>query len=202
MRPKLMERRRTPCRWRATLVALPLTLLLGCEDEPPEPPPCDDACNDGIALRSLRETMKLVYNITLQGNPEGDQDETTECPLGGNARIFGTATAEPVHGATEVELTYELDDCAYIELDDEPEESYRMRLDGTVTQSGTIAVQPTATTALLMKSDSMTLDGTVFDPPRDFQEEDCVVDVAQNGNDLSGLFCDREVGVDLSGPPD
>jgi hypothetical protein len=184
------------------VVASSLTFLSGCQDEPPGPPPCDDACTDGIALRSLRETMKLIYNITLQGNPEGDQDETTECPLGGRAHIFGTARSEPEHGATEVELTYELTDCGYVELDDEPQESYRMRLDGTVTQSGILAVQPTATTALLMTSDSVTLDGTVFDPPRDFQEADCVVDVAQNGNDLSGMFCGREVGVDPSGPPD
>jgi len=185
--------------WRAPLLAFPFMLLVACQAEPPEPPPCDDACNDGIALRSLRETMKLIYNITLQANPEGEQDETTECPLGGSARIFGTATSEPVHGATEVELTYELRDCAYTEIDDEPEETYRMTLDGTVTQSGTMAVQPTATTALLMQSDSVSLVGSVFDPPREFHEEECVLDVAQNGNDLSGLFCGREAGVDLGG---
>jgi hypothetical protein len=181
------------------LVALPLTFLVACQAEPPEPPPCDDACNDGIALRSLRETMKLIYNITLQAQPEGEQDATTECPLGGSARVFGTATSEPMHGATEVELTYELRDCAYLEIDDEPEETYDMVLDGTITQSGTMAVQPTATTALLMQSDSVSLVGTVFDPPRDFQEEACEIDVAQNGNDLSGMFCGREAGVDLGG---
>jgi len=156
---------------------------------------------DGIALRSLRETMKLVYNITLQGKPVGAQDETTPCPLGGSARVFGTATSNPVQGATEVELTYELSNCAYLELDDEPDETYDMTLDGTVTQSGTLAVQPTATTALLMRSDSVTLDGSVYDPPRDFHEENCVVDVAQSGNDLSGTFCGREAGVDLGGQP-
>jgi hypothetical protein len=181
------------------LFACSFVFLVGCQGEPPEPPPCDEACNDGIALRSLRETMKLIYNITLQANPEGEQDETTECPLGGSARIFGTATSEPVQGATEVDLTYELRDCAYTEIDDEPEESYRMTLDGTVTQSGTMAVQPTATTALLMQSDAVSLVGSVFDPPREFHEEDCVLDVAQNGNDLSGLLCGREAGVDLGG---
>jgi hypothetical protein len=184
----------------AALCAFSLVLALGCQDEPPEPPPCDDACTDGIALRSLRETMKLVYNITLQGNPVGEQDESTACPLGGEARVFGTATSNPVHGATEVDLTYELDDCRYLELDDEPVETYGMQISGTVTQSGVLAVQPTATTALLMQSDSVSLEGSVFDPPRAFNEENCVLDVVQNGNDLSGLFCDREVGVDLGGP--
>ena len=95
-----------------------------------------DACEDGIALRSLRETMKLVYNITLQGNPVGDQDESTPCPLGGRARVFGTATSNPVHGATEVELTYELEGCHYLEIDDEPDETYEVTLDGIVTQVG------------------------------------------------------------------
>ena len=180
--------------------ALSLPFLLACQAEPPEPPPCDDACIDGIALRSLRETMKLVYNITLQGNDVGEQDETTECPLGGSAHIFGTATSNPVHGATEVELTYELSKCKYLELDDEPVETYEMTIDGTITQSGTLAVQPTATTALLMQSERMTLDGSVFDPPRAFHEADCAVDVAQSGNDLSGMFCGRKTGVDLSGP--
>jgi hypothetical protein len=175
-------------------------LVLGCQNEPPEPPPCDAACEDGIALRSLRETMKLVYNLTLQANPEGEQDESTPCPRGGRARIFGTATSNPVHGATEVELTYELDDCRYVEIDDEPVETYATTIEGTVTQAGVMAVQPTATTALLMQSSSVTVEGTVFDPPRLWQGEACALDVAQNGNDLSGLFCGREVGVDLGGP--
>ena len=52
-----------------------------------------------------------------------------------------------------------------------------------------------------MKSDNVTLDGTVFDPPREWRGENCVLDVAQSGNDLSGLFCGREVGVDLGGQP-
>jgi hypothetical protein len=197
-----VERFRAEGPSRRALVAfiLSLTFTLGCQDEPPEPPPCDAACNDGIALRSLRETMKLVYNLTLQGNDVGEQDETTECPLGGSARVFGTATSNPVQGATEVELTYELSNCAYLELDDEPNETYEMTIDGTIVQSGTLAVQPTATTALLMQSERVTLDGTVFDPPRAFHEADCAVDVAQSGNDLSGMFCGRKTGVDLGGP--
>jgi hypothetical protein len=186
---------------RGTLVAFILTLLSGCQAEPPPSPPCRDACIDGIALRSLREMMKLVYNVTLQANPVGAQDESIDCPLGGSAHVFGTATSNAVQGATEVELTYEFEDCLYIELDDEPDETYRMTLDGSITQVGTMAVQPTATTALFMQSDSVTFDGTVHDPQRAFHEEDCVIDVAQNGNDLSGLFCGREAGVNLGGGP-
>src|SRR5262245_58145120 len=72
----VVERRSSPRKSRLSTVALPLTFLLACQAEPPEPPPCDDACTDGIALRSVRETMKLVYNLTLQGNDVGEQDET------------------------------------------------------------------------------------------------------------------------------
>jgi hypothetical protein len=195
-----VERRGPSVHRRGTLVAFTL-VLFGCQAEPPPSPACHDDCIDGIALRSLRETMKLVYNITLQTLPVGPQDESTECPLGGSARVFGTGTSDAEQGATIVDLTYELHDCAYIELDDEPDETYRMTIDGTVTQVGTMAVQPSATTALFMESDSVTFDGTVHDPPRAFHEQNCVVDVTQNGNDLSGLFCGREAGVDLGGGP-
>jgi hypothetical protein len=196
-----VERRRPSFSGCGTLVAFTLTLLSACQAEPPPSPPCGDDCVDGIALRSLREMMKLVYNITLQANPVGAQDESIDCPLGGSAHVFGTATSNAAQGATEVDLTYEFEDCLYIELDDEPDETYRMTIDGTITQVGTMAVQPSATTALVMESDSVTFDGTVHDPPRDFHEENCVIDVAQNGNDLSGLFCGREAGVDLGGGP-
>ena len=58
---------------------------------PPPPPPCDAECQDQIALRSLREGMKLVYNLTLQGKPVGPQDATVPCPLGGSAHVFNAA---------------------------------------------------------------------------------------------------------------
>jgi hypothetical protein len=187
---------------RALVLALLASLALGCaaEEEPPEPP-CDARCEDSIALLALRETVKLVYNLTLQGQPVGEQDAETDCPFGGSARVFGTATSNPVHGATEVDLTYQLDTCAYLELDDDPRESYQMGFLGTLTQVGTLAVQPTATTALLMQSDSMSMAGTVHDPPRRFSAIDCALELGQNGNDLSGTFCGRTAGVDLGGPP-
>jgi hypothetical protein len=28
----------------------------------------------------------------------------------------------------------------------------------------------------------------------------CVLELGQDGNDLSGLFCGKEIGVDLGGP--
>ena len=178
------------------LLAL-LCLACGAENEPEPPPPCEQECKDAVALRALRETMKLVYNLTLQANPVGPQDETTPCPLNGTARVFGEATSEPVQGATIVSLTYELDQCAYLELDDEPPENYAMVLDGVITQEGTLAVQPSATTAIMINSEAVTFIGTVYDPPINYFEEDCPVVLGQSGSKLSGTICDRAASVDL-----
>jgi hypothetical protein len=65
-----------------------------------------------------------------------------------------------------------------------------MVLDGTATESGTIAVQPSATTSLAIKSEAMSFAGYVNDPPIDYAEPDCMVDVRQDGNAVSGFFCD------------
>jgi hypothetical protein len=182
----------------ALLVPVVLSLA-GCSaaEEAPPSPPCEEKCKDKVALRSLRETLKLVYNITLQGKPVGPQDQTTPCPLGGSAHVFGTAESNPVQGATFVDLTYVLDQCAYLQRDDEPDENYEMTLTGTVTEYGTLVVQPTSTSAVNFKSDSMTFAGTVYDPPLEFNEQACVVDAGQNGNHLAGKMCGRTVGLDL-----
>ena len=182
---------------------LPLALFVfvaaGCSSaEKADPaPPCERECQDGVALRALRETMKLTYNLTLQGNPVGAQDESTDCPGGGSARIFGTATSNAVQGATEVDLTYELSQCAYSRRDESPKENYDVTLDGSITQVGTIVVQPGATTALIIAADPLALTGTVYDPPIAFDEPACTVQLGQSGNDLSGDLCGRSAGVDL-----
>lgn len=172
--------------------------VLGCgAEDPPPSPPCERECQDAVAIRSLRETMKLVYNITLQGNPVGPQDESTPCPNGGSAHVFGTASSNPEFGATEVDLTYELDQCHYLSRDEDASENYDMTLTGTVTQIGTMAVQPTATTGMVIESSSMTFKGDVYDPPLPFDEANCVVSVGQSGNNVSGTICGREAGINL-----
>jgi hypothetical protein len=158
---------------------------------------CAEECQDRVALRGVREILKLVYNLTLQGNAVGAQDETTACPLGGQARVFGEATSDPEHGASDVTLTYELDRCTHLERDEEPGENYGLLIDGTVQQTGVIAVQPSATSALIMTSDSLTVAGYVHDPPIDYAETGCVVTLGQNGSNVSGMFCGREVGLEL-----
>jgi hypothetical protein len=72
-----------------------------------------------------------------------------------------------------------------------------MTVTGSVIQTGTLAVQPTATTVLVMNSASITLSGNFYDPHIDYAAEACVVELGQSGNHLSGTLCGREVGLDL-----
>jgi len=182
---------------RYVLIALGLgALACGAEDPPPSPP-CEQACQDKTAVRALREMMKLAYNLTLYTNPVGPQDETTPCPQGGQVRVFGEATANTLQGANIVSLTYAFSSCGHLERDDEAGENYQMTLTGDITQEGTMAVQPTSTTALVMQSSSMTLSGTVYDPPLEYQAEACEVQLGQDGNNVSGMLCGRIVGVDM-----
>ncbi|MBX3198378.1 MAG: hypothetical protein KF894_09630 [Labilithrix sp.] len=187
---------------RLVVVSLALGAALlgaGCGSSvsaPPAPPPCDEACQDGVALKALRETMKLAFNLTLQGKPVGEHDETTPCPLGGSARVFGSATSNALQGATEVKLTYVLSDCRYLFKDDDAEDNYAMQIAGTMTQEGILAVQPSSTSALVMKGESMKLLGTVYDPPIEYAA-DCPIELGQNGNKLTGTICGRDAFSDL-----
>lgn len=183
------------------LALLAIPALTACASdvaaEPPPPPPCDQLCKDGIALRGMREIMKLVFNLTLQGKPVGAHDYTVPCPLGGAARVFGTATSNAVQGSTEVDLTYVIDGCTLLERDDDVKENYRLTVTGTLVQKGTLAVQPTSTTALGIKSDSVTVAGTIYDPPEPYEATACKAQLAQIGSKLTGLWCGRETTVDL-----
>lgn len=189
---------------RARRTSLPALALVGllvaaCSDgpAPPPAPPCDQACKDGAAVRALRETLKLVYNLTLQGKPVGDQDATIPCIRGGSARVFGRATSDAIQGATQVELTYVLDRCAYAQKDEEPPENYDLAFTGTIEQRGTLAVQPTATTAILLVGKGVGLSGVVYDPAIPYEEASCDVDLTQSGNRIAGSICGRSAGSDL-----
>ena len=120
---------------------------VGCGDKTPPPsPPCEEACRDGVALRALRETMKQAFNTTLQGKDVGTHDETTDEFLHGSARVFGDVTSNAAQGTTELKmLTYVFSQATYYQKDTEPKENFVMAVDGTITQKGTIAVQPSLT---------------------------------------------------------
>jgi hypothetical protein len=163
---------------------------------PPTAPPCDSKCQDNIALRAVRETVKLAFNLTFQGKPVGTYDLATACPQGGTARVTGTATSNATQGTTEVDITYTLADCGYLTKDNDATQNYETKLTGTFTQKGTLAVQPTSSTALLMHSDEMKIDGTVYDPPVKY-DADCPLELGQTGNKVSGKICDRNAEADL-----
>jgi len=172
-----------------------MAALVGCGGNAAEPAkPCDQQCRDAVVLRAIRETVKWVYNKTLQGEPVGMHDETMACLTGGTARVSGAAASNPVQGATEVKLVYTFDGCGYFMKQAAPERNYALTLTGTITEEGTLAVQPTATTALLMNSDAMSLSGTVYDPAAAYDEASCPIALAQNGNDVSGMICGRMAG--------
>jgi hypothetical protein len=163
----------------------------------PSPPPCDAICQDQTAVRALREMIKLAYNITLQGKPVGTYDATVPCPLGGTARIAGSASSNAVQGSTFVSLTYTFTDCNYLQRDPDPVQNYTMKISGTIVENGTIAVQPQTTTGLELKSDSMSMSGNVYQPPSDFNADKCPIVLGQDGNVVSGTICGRQVGVTL-----
>jgi hypothetical protein len=179
------------------LVVLSLLLACGSDTGPaPKPPECDEECRDGVAVKALREMAKLAFNVTLQGKPVGAHDLSRPCPLGGTVRVFGTATSNAMQGATEVVLTYVFTACGYNFEDDDADDSYTMKLTGTFTQEGIIAVQPSSTAALIMKSELMKFSGTVYDPPLEYEAE-CPVELGQNGNLVTGKICGRDVKAEL-----
>jgi hypothetical protein len=175
-------------------------LSFGCGDKTPPPsPPCEQKCQDGVALRALREMMKFAFNQTFQGKPVGFHDETTDRFLRGSARVSGRALAIAEQGVTDVDLTYVFTQALYAKKEDEPEENYVILLDGTITQFGNIAVQPSSPTSLTMetrKDEFVTIAGTVYDPPINYIEMGCALKILQNGNSVAGMFCasDRWAG--------
>lgn len=173
--------------------------VLGCSEagSAAEPRVCDEACQHDTAARAVREMLKLVYNLTLQANPVGPQDETTPCPAGGSARVSGEATSDARQGATLVRLDYGFNGCIYLQRDEEPHENYLMELSGTIHQQGTFAVQPNATTAVIMSSADLSLRGSVYDPPLAYEQRGCALQLGQSGDRLSGMLCGKVVGADL-----
>jgi hypothetical protein len=171
----------------------------GSVGKTPVSPPCDQTCQDQTALLSLRDVIKLAYNLTLQGMPVGMQDETTSCPLSGTVHITGTATSDASQGVTTVNLTYVFNECSYSQADssDDPTQAFSMSFTGTILETGMLAAQPSTTTALEFQSSSMSMSGTVYDPPIDYSMTDCAITLGQNGNDLGGTVCGAAVATSL-----
>jgi hypothetical protein len=203
-----------------------ITFLLGCGGKggggDAGPPPCDTACQDGVAVLGLRELIKDVYNVTLQAHPVGVQNAMTKCPLGdGTATVTGTATSNADLGTTTVNLTYVFAACSYAPVDPDPTHTFSLTFDGTVTEVGTLASQPSSTTSVIFESPPMDdagvsldagaalrISGTVYAPSIPYATESdggtsdggatpCALVLDQNGNDISGTLCGRNVGASL-----
>jgi hypothetical protein len=183
-------------------LALSLLLITGCGAGPrPAPaPPCDQACQDGVALLGLRSAMKFAYNYKIATQPVGAQDAMTPCysddgTQGGTVHIVGDAEVNAVQGASIVTLSYDFESCLFsAPPDPTADQNFNLMFTGSVTESGTLSVQPTSTTALDLESSSVSVSGTVYDPPVPYSVSDCALSVLQNGNEVSGAFCGRNAG--------
>lgn len=166
-------------------------------------PACDAACQDGVALLALRLAIKEVFNSELQTKPVGPQDASmcqvqigSMC-VGGVASVSGTATSNADQGTTTVNLTYVFKNYLYSQIDPDPTQTFNLTLDGTITEVGTIAVQPSSTTALEFTSSAFSLDGSVYGPSIPYVQKGCVLQLGQDGNNLSGTLCGRDAGTTL-----
>jgi hypothetical protein len=196
-------------------LALSLFAAAGCGAGPrPAPaPPCDQKCQDGVALLGLRMAMKLAYNFEVATKPVNAQDGTAPCvsfdgTQGGTVHVFGNATVNELQGASIVSLSYDFKNCLYsAPPDPTADQNFSLTFTGLVTENGTISVQPTATTALsietvlddstMLPTESLNISGTVYDPAVDYAASSCALSVIQNGNALSGALCGRSAGTTL-----
>lgn len=186
---------------RRSLALLTLVLLAcGAGPRPAPAPPCDQTCQDGVALRGLREAMKFAYNKLVATRPVGPQNVMSTCysfdgSQGGTVHVFGTALVNAIQGASIVDLSYDFQNCHWaVPPDVTATQNYALTLSGTLTQQGTISVQPTATTALSIESGAVSVSGTVYDPPVDYSVSECTLSVNQSGNAVSGSLCGRNAG--------
>jgi hypothetical protein len=197
----LVTRRARALVMRGSVALLALVLVAcGAGPRPLPAPPCDQVCQDGVALRGLREAMKFGYNREVATRPVGAQDATTTCysydgSQGGSVHIFGAATVNAIQGASIVELNFDFENCHWtVPPDATAAQNYALTLTGTLSEEGTISVQPTATTALSIESGSVSVSGTVYDPPVDYAVSNCTLSLIQSGNAVSGSLCGRRAG--------
>jgi hypothetical protein len=191
-----------PMKRTISTLALTVSLLAsacGAGSHPAAAAPCDQACQDGVALRGLRTMVKFAFNLTVQGQPIGAQDKSQAClpsnGSAGKAHVFGNATSNAAQGSSFVDLSFDFTGCAYpAPPDPSADQNFNVTVDGLITEQGTLAVQPSATTALMFHSDALSITGTVYDPPLDYAASECVLDLNQDGNALAGTWCGRAAG--------
>jgi len=178
-----------------------LCVLSGCgAGAKPEPPPtCDEACQDGVAVRAVRTAMRFAFNKGVSAMNVGPQDVTLPClPNGdtaGTVRIFGDAESNAEQGASFLSLSYDFRNCFYSAPPSATAaQNYAVTMSGIVTEQGTLSQQPSATTALTILASSLNVTGTVYDPPLDYSAVGCALAVNQTGSAVAGFLCERPAG--------
>ena len=186
---------------RAAWFSLALFALAGCGAgaKPAPAPACDEACQDDVAVRAVRTAMRFAFNQGVSAMNVGPQDVTLPClPNGdsaGTVHIFGDAESNAEQGASFLTLTYDFENCFYSAAPSATaDENYSVTTTGVVTEQGTLAQQPTSTTALTILSSALTVTGTVYDPPLDYSAEGCALAVNQTGSAVAGFLCGRAAG--------
>jgi hypothetical protein len=179
--------------------AASLALCLGCGGRAPAPPaPCDQGCQDGIALRALRVGMRLAYNFAVASKPVGMQDVMVPCLPSGNVHIVGDAQTNAMLGSSQVNLTYTFTNCQNPSpKSTTPDRNYNLVINGVVNENGMLAMGG-PTTSLIFIGTGLTFVGTVYDPPIGYPDADaapmpCDLKANQDGNTMTGMLCGRMV---------
>jgi hypothetical protein len=168
-------------------------LSFGCGgNAPAAPATCDQACQDGVALRALRVGMRAAYNFAIATKPVGMQDATAPCIPTGSVHIVGTAETNAMLGTSHVDLTYTFTDCRNPSpKSTTPDRNYDLTMNGAVNENGMLAMGG-PTTSLVFMGTGLTVTGTVYDPALKYDVMDCDLVANQDANNVNGFLCGRK----------
>lgn len=106
-----------------------LVLVLTASCSTPEPPTCDQGCQDAVALKGTVETALKLYNDNLANGTTPTIDLTAPCSRGGSVRIVGLLSVTPDE-TVSVDLAYTFTACAHASYD------FSFTFDGALTMKG------------------------------------------------------------------
>ena len=155
-------------------------------------PICGQQCQDDTAGYALDDTMWLLWNENIAGQPSGAQNKTVQCPLGGSAAITGT-TSVANNGISTIHLSFALADCQNSNA------TYMLTFGGALTWDGTFGSgNPNAVT---FKSTPLDVSGTIREYDMPAITESCAVALTDTYDKssstqsgwLNGAICGRAV---------